>query len=84
MDNTAVKNLEKYDKVFMELFTLPGDFNREELKMNNTEDWDSVGHMTLITALEDAFDVMFETEDILGLASYTDGIKILKKYGVNI
>ena len=77
-------NLEKYKIIFGELFSLPEGFDPETVKLNETEDWDSVGHMNLITALEDAFDIMMETEDILGFVSYREGIEILKKYGVEV
>ncbi|MCH5270293.1 MAG: acyl carrier protein [Lachnospiraceae bacterium] len=77
-------NLEKYNNIFCELFALPEGFDPEIVKLNETGDWDSVGHMSLITALEDTFDIMMETEDILGFMSYREGIEILKKYGVEV
>ncbi len=79
-----MNNLEKYNQVFCEMFSLPEGFDGAGVKLNDTEDWDSVGHMELITALEDTFDIMFETEDILGLTSYAEGIEILKKYDVEM
>ena len=44
--------------------------------------WDSVSHLSLISRLEDAFDVMFDADDILHFGSYLNGIEILKRYGV--
>ena len=79
-----MSNMEKYNQAFCELFSLEEGFDGVAVRINDTEDWDSVGHMELITALEDAFDIMFETEDILGLSSYMEGIEILKKYGVEM
>ena len=38
----------------------------------------------LISELEDAFDIMFESEDILHYGSYENGKAILRKYGVEI
>lgn len=75
-------NLEKYRQCFCEAFSLEADFDADTTEMGGMPDWDSVGHMELITALEDAFDIMFETEDILRFTSYVEGIEILKKYGV--
>ena len=40
--------------------------------------------MAMIAALEDAFDIMMETEDIIEFGSYAIGILKLKKYGVFI
>lgn len=76
--------MEKYKNIFCELFSLPEGFDPEAVKLNETEDWDSVGHMNLITEIEDAFGIMMETEDILNFVSYQVGIEILKKYGVEI
>lgn len=44
--------------------------------------WDSVGHMGLISELEDAFDIQFETDDIVDFNSYEKGIELLRKYNV--
>jgi len=79
-----MSNLEKYRSVFVEILALEEDFNDVEVKLNETADWDSVGHMDLITGVEDAFDIMMETEDILAFDSYQKGIEILKKYGIEI
>ena len=40
--------------------------------------------MSLIAALEDAFDIMMDTDDIIDLSSYEKGKEILAKddYGV--
>ena len=54
------------------------------LNYQDIEAWDSVGHMSLIAALEDAFDIMMDTDDIIDLNSYEKGKEILSKadYGV--
>lgn len=77
-------NFGKYRQCFCEVFSLGPDFDVNTVEMGGTPDWDSVGHMELITALEDAFDIMFETEDILRFTSYVEGIEILKKYGIEM
>jgi len=75
-------NLEKYNNVFCESFEITED-KLSGLQYQGVEQWDSVGHMTLIAGLEDAFDIMLETDDIIDLSSYEKGIEILKtKYDV--
>ena len=54
------------------------------LKYGESEQWDSVGHMTLIAALEDAFDIMVDMDDIIDLSSFEKGKEILRKYDVEI
>ena len=40
--------------------------------------------MGLVAALEDAFEIMLDTDDIIDLSSYKKGIEILKKYKIEI
>lgn len=71
-------NMEKYQKVFMETFGIDvGKLNG--LQYQDINEWDSVGHMTLISTLEDEFGIMMDTDDIIGFSSYEKGIEILKK-----
>ena len=55
----------------------------ENIKYNEIPEWDSIGHMTLISGLEDGFDISIETDDIVDLSSYQKGMDILKKYKVS-
>lgn len=71
-------NLEKYNKAFCESFEITED-KLNGLKYQDIELWDSVGHMTLVANLEDAFDIMMETDDIIDLSSYEKGKEILAK-----
>ena len=76
-------NLEKYNNAFCETFEISAD-RLPGLKYQAVKLWDSVGHMTLVAALEDALDIMMETDDIIDLSSYEKGMEILKKkYDIN-
>lgn len=77
-------NLRKYRRCFCEVFSLETDFDVNTVEMGSTPDWDSVGHMELITEIEDKFEMIFETEDILRFTSYAKGIEVLKTYGIQI
>ena len=76
-------NLEKYNKAFMETLEI-GEDQLAGLKYQGIEAWDSVGHMSLVAAMEDAFDIMMDTDDIIDFSSYEKGKEILAKdaYGV--
>lgn len=79
---TAMNNRQRYDKVFMEALSLqPQDLN-ESLVYNSVALWDSVGHMSMMAALETEFDIMMETDDIIDFSSYQKGAAILAKYAV--
>ena len=74
-------NLEKYNNVFCENLNVTAN-QLAGLKYQGVELWDSVGHMTLVAAIEDTFDIMMDTDDIIDLFSYEKGIEILKKYDI--
>ena len=78
-----MSNLEKYNQAFIETFEITED-QLAGLKYQDITAWDSVGHMSLIAALEDAFDIMMDTDDIIDLNSYEKGKELLAKadYGV--
>ena len=77
-----MNNLEKYEKVFIDAFAV----SKEELpnlEYQGIADWDSVGHMALIGALEDTFDIEMDTDDIIDFSSFEKGKELLAKYGVD-
>lgn len=77
-------NKEKYNKVFIDCFSVSPDVLNENFIYQCVPAWDSVGHMGMVAALEDAFGIMMEMEDIIDFSSYTVGIEKLKKYGIEI
>ncbi|MEY2365251.1 acyl carrier protein [Lysinibacillus capsici] len=79
-----MNNLNKYNDVFKECFNVTEDQLNEMLVYNSIEEWDSVGHMAMVAELEDVFDIMLETDDVIEFSSYTIGIEILKKYDVQV
>jgi acyl carrier protein len=52
------------------------------LEYNSIKEWDSVAHMALIAALEEAYDIMLETEDVIDMSSVGRAREILAKYSV--
>ena len=57
----------------------------EGLEYNKITEWDSIGHMTLIAAIEEQFKITMETDDLIDLSSYKKGKQILsEKYKIEI
>ena len=77
-------NKEKYDQVFIDSFSITPDQLNDKLVYQSVQQWDSIGHMGMIAALEEAFDIMMETDDIIDFGSYEKGIEMLSKYNVVI
>ena len=78
-----MENLEKYINAFTSTFGIDRA-EVEGLKYQGIQAWDSVGHMGLIAAIEDAFGIMFEADDIIDFSSFEKGREILKKYNVEV
>ena len=77
-------NLEKYLAAFKEALEIDEAALTDNLAFDSIPEWDSVGHMRLMASLEDAFDIMFETEDIMDFSSLGKGKEIMKKYDVEL
>lgn len=63
--------------VFRDVFSAPTDLDTDALIYNDYSGWDSVGHMTLVAALEEKFDCMLEMDDILDMSSYAKVCEIM-------
>ena len=79
-----MSNLEKYRNAFVEGLDVEEDKITDSLEYEGIPEWDSVGHMRLVACIEEAFDIMMETEDIIDFNSFQKGIELLKKYDVEI
>ena len=77
-----MSNLEKYRKVFSKSLSIDETKVNNELKYNDIPEWDSIGHMTLMSGLEEEFNISLETDDIVDFSSFEKGIEILKKYKI--
>ena len=77
-----MSNLEEYKKVFIDSLSIDEKKFKKDLKFNEIPEWDSIGHMTLISNLESAFKITMETDDVTGFSSFAEGKKILEKYKI--
>ncbi len=74
-------NYEKYVNIFMEVFEISEE-QVKSLEYQGIEQWDSVGHMGLIAEIEDTFDIMMDTDDIIDFNSFAKGMELLQKYNI--
>ena len=79
-----MENKKKYQDIFVESLAIDLKKFDEKIKYNEIEEWDSIGHMTLMSALEEEFKITLETDDIVDFSSFEKGREILKKYGISI
>mgnify|MGYP001303108469 CR=1 FL=1 len=76
-------NEEKYIEAFKESFMVNEDVLKD-LKYQDIDAWDSVGHMSLMALLEESFEIEMDIDDIIDFSSFQEGKKILSKYKITI
>ena len=77
-----MKSKSKYIEIFIKSLSIDKKNFNEKLKYNDIPEWDSIGHMTLMSELEDGFNISIDTDDIIDFSSFKKGIQILKKYKI--
>ncbi len=60
------------------------DVNWNDLQYRSIPEWDSVAHMQVVAEIEDAFDIMMDTDDVIAMSSFSVATDLLTKYGVVI
>ena len=72
-------------EIFAKLNEVFSDVFDEEITVNDAttaadiEDWDSLTHITLISEVEDAFDIKISMKDVLGLQNVGELADIIEK-----
>ena len=77
-----MSNENKYKDIFIKSLAIDDKKFNEKIQYNEIPEWDSIGHMTLMSGLEEGFGITMETDDIVDFSSFKKGIEILKKYKV--
>ncbi len=75
-------NSEKLQQVFCHSLGIEPEQVTDSLTYNTIKEWDSTAHMILIAELEDSFDVMLDTDDIIDMSSVGKAKEILAKYDI--
>ena len=79
-----MSNKDKYDKAFLDSLQIKKELLNDKLVYNSVPEWDSIGHMSLVSSIEEVFNISMETNDIIDFSSYKKGIEILNKYKVSV
>lgn len=77
-------NLEKLNSIFCEVFSVDASALVAGFDNKSVDGWDSVRQLSLTAAVEDAFDIMLDPEDILDFTSYDNAKVILGKYEIEL
>ncbi|WP_281644739.1 acyl carrier protein [Bacteroides zoogleoformans] len=77
-------NLEKINSIFCEVFSVEVSVLNNEFNKEMVERWDSIHQLSLISSIEDKFDIILDAEDILDFTSYCNAKSILLKCGIEL
>ena len=70
------------EDVVAKVFNLDASDVTDESSKETIAEWDSMGHLSLITGLEEEFKVSFAIADAMEMTSVRHIKRILKEYGV--
>lgn len=77
-----MNNEQKLREIFAESLGIELSQVTDELAYNSIPDWDSIAHMALISEIDDVFDTMLDTDDVLDMSTFAKAKEILTKYDV--
>ena len=68
----------KLTKVFREVFDDDSIELTPETTANDIDDWDSIEHINLIAAVEDAFGMLFQMREVSGMKNVGEMVQIIE------
>lgn len=78
-----MSNIEKLKEAFVEGLEIPME-EVETATMEGVDKWDSIGQMSLVAIIEDAFGIEFEPDEVMQFTSFEAGKEILKNHGIDV
>jgi acyl carrier protein len=77
-----MRNIDELKEIFATIFEEKMENINDEFSPETTDKWDSVNQMSLVTAMENKFDILIDIDDIYEMTSFATVVEVLKKYGV--
>lgn len=71
--------LKKLNEIFQDVFDDDSIEVTEETTSSDIEDWDSLTHITLISEVEDEFDVKFSMKEVVGMKNVGEMVDIIER-----
>ena len=71
---------EKIKNICQDVIGIDPSIDRAAIVYSEIPGWDSVAHMALVAALEEAFDCMLDMDDIIDMSNYDKAVTIMAKY----
>ena len=67
-------------ETFSRVLGLQAERITDDLRYATIPEWDSIAHMSVIAALEDAFGIMIDMDDVIDISSVGKAPQIIAKY----
>ena len=77
-------NIEKLNNIFVEVFGVDDAVLDADFRKENVAAWDSIHQLSVVTAMEETFDILLDPEDIIALDSYQAAKEILEKNEIKL
>ena len=78
-----MSNIEKLKEAFVEGLEIPMK-EVETATMEGVDKWDSIGQMSLVAIIEDAFGIEFEPDEVMQFTSFEAGKEISKNHNIEV
>lgn len=75
-------NLQKLKQAFVENVGVSPDTDWTHLAYGSTPGWDSVAHMALISGIENNFDIMLSTDQVINMSDFSKAKEIVASHGI--
>ena len=80
----STANEKRLKEIFAKIFLKDENEIDDQLSRRDVEEWDSMGHLMLITEIESTYGVFVSDEDMTKIKTVGDIKQLLKKLGVSI
>lgn len=77
-----VQTAGRLQEIFRAVFELPAKYDVTTLDQTNSPRWDSLDHVSLVTAIESEFGVSLDAADQLRMTSYVHATQLLEEKGL--
>jgi acyl carrier protein len=75
---------QKLKEAFIQAIGLPVDTDFNTVSYGVTHNWDSVAHMQLIAEIENSFDIMLSTDEVIAMSSFEVAKKLIASHGIEL
>lgn len=84
MSDNPRSNVEKLKNAFYKALELTEQTNLDDLAYGSIPEWDSLGHMALVSEVEDSFQIELTTEEVINFSSFQAGVRILRSRSIQL